>query len=89
MKSVVYSWHDGISGPRLAAQFGDNTRHLRDGDADDVDNAEEVRRVVDQASKDCKSLPKTLLSLTQIEARLSATLGFRPRQFDRTDILSA
>ena len=64
MKSVVYSWHDGISGPRLAAQFGENTRHLRDGDADDVDNSEEVQRVADLASKDCKSLPKTLLSLS-------------------------
>ena len=86
MKSVVYSWHDGISGPRLAAQFGENARHLRDTDADDMDNPEEVQRVVALATKGCKSLPKTLLSLTQIEARLSATLGFRPRQFDRTDI---
>ena len=77
MKSVVYSWHDGISGPRLAAQFGENTRHLRDRDADGVDNPEEVQRVVDLATKDSKPLPKTLLSLTQIEARLSATLGFR------------
>ena len=46
MKTVVNCWHDGISGPRLARQFTENTRHLHDGDTDDIDNADEVRRVV-------------------------------------------
>ena len=55
MKTIVNSWHDGISGPRLAPQFKAESSHLRDDDGSNPDNPEDVRRVVALATKENKA----------------------------------
>ena len=63
MKTVINLWHTGIAGTRLAHQFSERTRLIHDDDATELDDAEEVTRVVTLATKECKSLSRTLTDL--------------------------
>ena len=83
MKTIVDSWHSGIDGVRLAGKFAAATHELREADGP-VDYGEEAARVVALASKITKSPGRALAALEEVEARLSSTIGYRPRtNFDR------
>ena len=51
MKTIINSWHNGITGVRLARQFATETRRLRDADADDAPVSPDVQRVMALAIK--------------------------------------
>ena len=52
MKTIIESWHSGISGTRLAAKFAAHVHTLREEDAADAYNVDEVSRAAGAFTKD-------------------------------------
>ena len=46
MKTIVDSWHSGITGVRLAGQFADYAHLLLEDEVEDIDHLESVAEVV-------------------------------------------
>ena len=67
MKTIVDSWHSGITGVRLAGQFADYAHLLLEDEVEDIDHLESVAEVVARATKDCKSPARNLQSLEVVD----------------------
>ena len=87
MKTAIpASWHSGAAGVRVFGQLSEYAHLLRTDDATDLDNPEAVFEVVKRAAKNTKSVARSVQELEQLEARAASTMGYRAREFDRTDL---